>query len=485
MSLQPRSLQLRLALQFTLLFAVGAAVVIIWVAGKASNAEANLDKYELQRRAAELASNLVLDQDRRLALRQQSDPAAIYGAPGYNLIFSVRDGAGSLIASSLPEFGALTASWPLASEDPAFFRLKAFGPAHQDYRGLVRFVESPKGRVTLFIATASAGDQFVSAVLNEFLSSVAWICSIKDGLVLLFAIAGLRYGLRSLHEVSSAAAQIGPRHSGARLPLDTVPSELKPLIQAFNQALQRLDDGLVLQRRFTANAAHELRTPLAVLTAELEALEGNGNIARLREDAARMNRLVNQLLRAARLENIPLDVGGRVELNSVAAAAVAQLAPVAISEHKTLALSQAHVPVMISGNAEACADAVRNLIENAIGFTEPGTEVEVTVDVSGRLTVSDRGPGVPGEYRERIFERFWRGNCTPRPGAGLGLAIVREIMNAHHGHVLVGDNPGGGALFTLVFTSKYQELSFFSSAPAASVEAHRVLPADANRVRVI
>jgi signal transduction histidine kinase len=268
---------------------------------------------------------------------------------------------------------------------------------------------------------------------------------------LLVAIIGLRHGLRSLRNISHAAAKIGPRESGVRLPVKNLPSELRPLVRAFNQALQRLDDGLALQRRFTANAAHELRTPLAVLTAEIETLEGNGNILHLREDVARMNRLVNQLLEAARLDGVALDLDSEVNLNVVAAGVTGQLAPLAIGADKMLALTEAPEPVLVRGNAHALAGAVRNLIENAISFTNPGTEVEVSVHAPGRIAVADRGPGVPEEYRASIFERFWRGAHPDRPGAGLGLAIVREIMDAHRGEVVVADNPGGGALFSLIF----------------------------------
>jgi signal transduction histidine kinase len=445
------SLQFRLALQLTALFVAGAFIVMIIVAGEAWNAESGLDKHELERRTDELAAGLVPGPNQGLSLQQPSELAALYGPPKFDFIFAVRDRSGALIASSPPEFGTLTASWPLGTWEAVFFRLKSFGPANQNYRGIVRLQDSAAGPVTIFAGTAGGDDRFIQTVLKEFLFSTAWTIPLVDGLVLLVAIAGLRHGLRSLRNISNAAAKIGPREAGVRLPVKNLPSELKPLVRAFNQALQRLDDGLALQRRFTANAAHELRTPLAVLTAELETIEGNGSIARLREDVARMNRLVNQLLQAARLDNVALDIDSDVNLNAVAAAAVGQLAPLAIGAGKMLALTEAPEPVLVRGNAHALADALRNLIENAISFTNPGTEVEVSIHGSGRIAVADRGPGVPEQDRARIFERFWRGTHPGRDGAGLGLAIVREIMDAHHGEVLVVDNPGGGALFSLIF----------------------------------
>ncbi|MGA7325828.1 MAG: ATP-binding protein [Rhodomicrobium sp.] len=450
MIFDPRSLQFRLALQLTVLFAAGAFIVMMSIAGKAWDAEANLDKFELERRIEELLSEVVPDQG-RLTLRQPSPLAALFQAPGYEYIFALRDGSGALIAASPAEFGSLTASWPLGREEADVFRLKAFGPANRNYRGIVRLGETSVGQVTVSIATAGDDEHFISAVLKEFLFGIAWLIPVVDGLVLLVAIAGLRYGLRSLHQVSAAASRIGPHDSGVRLPAEKLPTELKPLVGAFNQALQRLDDGLALQRRFTANAAHELRTPLAVLTAEIEAMEGSGSIVHLREDVARMNRLVDQLLQVARLDNVALELNADVDLNSVAAGVVGQLAPLAIAEKKILSLTEATDKVFVRGNPHALQDALRNLIENAIGFTAPGTEVEVRVDPCGRIAVADRGPGVPVEYCSRIFERFWRGNwCLGRPGAGLGLAIVREIMDDHSGRVMVEENPGGGALFTLM-----------------------------------
>jgi signal transduction histidine kinase len=106
---------------------------------------------------------------------------------------------------------------------------------------------------------------------------------------------------------------------------------------------------------------------------------------------------------------------------------------------------------MVTGNADEMSDAIRNIIENAVLHTPPGTEVTVGVSRDGVVTVDDQGPGVPAEDRGRIFGRFWRGRGASAPGAGLGLAIVSEIVRLHGGSVEVGDAPGGGASFRLKF----------------------------------
>jgi signal transduction histidine kinase len=445
------SLQLRLALQLFLLFAISTTVVLGIILNKAWMVAGEINERELDSRAHELADRVVGPSAGEARLELPPELAAIYASPAQNYIYAIRTTSGRLVAASPDELGELVGNWPAGGDEPTFFSLTAFGPRALDYYGDTVRVDSNVGPLSVTVAQATGANAFVHTIIREFVLDVAWIIPLVVVLTLLVGVMSIRYGLRPVRQVSALAASIGPDRSDIRLPQEDLPAELRPLVGAFNKALDRLEQGMLLQRRLTANAAHELRTPLAIITAEMDEIEDDGRLASIKEDVARMNRLVDQLLRVARLDSLSLDVSGNVDLSAVAADVVAAMAPFAIRQHRTLALLEPPEQVTVRGNADAVADALRNVIENAIVYTPPETEVLVIVGAEGSVSVADRGPGVAASDRDQIFERFWRGQGKKAPGAGLGLAIVKETMEAHGGRVEVTDNLGGGALFTLRF----------------------------------
>ncbi len=445
-----RSLQMRIVVRLAALFAAAAVSLAGFLVWRAYDTADSLDERELSLRAEDLARYVSASGDvARLTLPKGLGEA--YADPASPDIFAIRDGKGHIVAASPPAFGQIVQEWAATGEDAAYFRFAGLGDSGQDYYGLGLTVDSVAGPLSIWVARAAGTSALVHSFLEEFVFDIAWVIPLFMLLVLAVAVLAIRGVLKPVRDVSEVAASIGPASTAVRLPTTGLPSEIAPLVGAVNRALERLEQGFSVQRQFTANAAHELRTPLAIVTAALDGLESNAELEKLKADVGRMNRLVEQLLSVARLDAIALDVSGCIDLNQPAKEVVVSLAPWSVAQNRALGLSATDRPVLVRGNGYAIADAVRNLVENAVVHSPPDAEVTVAVHDDGRISVTDRGPGVTDANRERIFERFWRGVGVRSQGAGLGLAIVAEIMKAHGGRVTVNDAPEGGAIFTLEF----------------------------------
>jgi len=448
-----RSLQVRLAVRLAVLYVAAAAIAVGVLVYQAYDTAGSLNDRELGLRAEDLARAMVADGAGQPHLDLPSKLAAAYAAAPEDDLFAIRDTNGRIIAASLAEFGDRVSKWPPATDEPSYFRLSGAGSedfGSETYYGLSVALQTAAGPMWISVARTEGSDALIRSLLREFVLHAIWVSPLLMLATLAIGIFAIRNGLKPVREISRMAASIGPDATSVRLPERNLPTEIMPLVHSINHALDRLAKGFAVQREFTANAAHELRTPLAIITSALETMNRNSELEKLRTDVARMNRLVEQLLRVARLDAVALEFG-TVDLNKVASSVVAAMAPWAIAQGKAIAFAGTEWPVNVKANAHALEDALRNLIENAVAHAPAGTEVTVTVDRAGRIDVADRGRGVPPKDRENIFKRFWRGAGEKKEGAGLGLAIVSEIMRAHRGSVSVADNPGGGALFTLSF----------------------------------
>ena len=270
---------------------------------------------------------------------------------------------------------------------------------------------------------------------------------------------GVGRGLRPLQTMSQAVAK---RRPDAMAPLGerNLPDELKPLAGSLNDLLARLDAALSAQRRFTADAAHELRTPLAALKLQLDmarrAADSAGREAAyddLDEGVRRASHLVDQLLTLARIEPEAMEAGAvDCDLVDIAKEAIVSRAALAASKGVDLGLAQA-TPAVVHGNPASLGILLNNLLDNALRYTPAGGRVDVAVEREGDeawLTVSDTGPGIPADERERVFDRFYRGKAT-EPGSGLGLSIVRRIADAHRATIALDESAGGGLRVTVRF----------------------------------
>jgi two-component system OmpR family sensor kinase len=230
-----------------------------------------------------------------------------------------------------------------------------------------------------------------------------------------------------------------------------LPDELRPLVASLNGLLARLSDALAAQRRFTADAAHELRTPLAALKLQLDFArrEGAANGAASFDDLAagveRASHVVEQLLTLARIEPEAF-AERRTECDLAAIARDAIVSRAALAGAKSIDLGLARdASAKVLGDPATLAILLSNLLDNAIRYTPSGGRVDVAIDADDTgadLVVADTGPGIPPEDRDRVFDRFYRA-ANDESGSGLGLSIVKRIADAHHAAITL-DAPAHG-----------------------------------------
>jgi len=339
--------------------------------------------------------------------------------------------------------------------------------------GVFNRVETPFGAYRVYFVQAETPVGFtLLGVKEELRSEIIPVFLPMAFIGLLATWNTVRRALRPLQRASTEAAAISMDCPESRVSTDHLPIEILPLVTAVNKAIGRLQAALAQQRRFSANAAHQLRTPLAILQTRIEGLPQSAAKAELLHDVDRMTRLVGQLLTAARLEAGQMRNFEEVDLTQFVRKILADVAPVAHAARRDLELdSPSKVPARVS--ASALEEAVRNLIDNALRHTPPGTTVGVSIRPGAAIEVTDCGPGVPFEFREQIFEPFWSAARKSEGGAGLGLAIVREAAQLHGGSVEVADAEGGGAIFRLTLPQEFGRLHECGAAPGSRFPAGR------------
>ncbi len=343
---------------------------------------------------------------------------------------------------------------PLAEREQGFsdtviggHRWRVFSTWDEGHKNLIHVAERTEDRDEL--ARDIAGNLLKPLVFSlPLLAIMLWV-----------AVA------RSLHPLVSLTGDVAQRQPDNLTPLDagTTPREVVPLIERLNSLFVRIDASLQKERRFTADAAHELRTPVAAIRAQAQvARAASTDAERIHAlDNAivgcdRASHLIDQLLTLARIDALDDKVTEPCHLRPLAAEVIAAIAPAALSQDVHLELSEGEEAV-VRGNPVLLRILLRNLIDNAVRHTRRGTAVRIDLAADqGQpcLSVSDNGPGIPESELARVAERFYRPVGTSASGSGLGLSIVKRIAEIHGASLQLAPNDDGhGLCVTVLFKS--------------------------------
>jgi signal transduction histidine kinase len=425
--------------------AIFMPLVLYWFVKSAAN---DLHDEAMREQADLVARYLVLRADGGWTLDLPPGLQALYSQAYGRNAYAILDDRGRVLFSSLEDQSPVFAQDPRAP-GVAFMQTRQ-GNVAMSGVSLEKEMAGRTVRVQVGEDLAHR-DVIIDDIVTDFFKRVGWITLPILLFLLAIDIVIFRRALRPLLNASEMAKQINPKRTDVRLSPHDIPKEILPLVQAVNQALDRLEAGFRIQREFTADAAHELRTPLTILRSRIDTLADRGISKALHRDIEGMARIVSQLLDIAELETFSIDPQEKADLRAICAEVAEFAAPLALAQGKNIALSGTDASVWVHGNPEMLSRAIRNLVENAINYSPPETTVEIVVEDDGAVRVLDEGPGIKEDERELIFQRFWRRDRRRTGSAGLGLSIVQRIADAHAATVRVENRPTGGASFSLSF----------------------------------
>lgn len=315
----------------------------------------------------------------------------------------------------------------------------------------VATVQSPEKGLTFMVAEHyNVRDRLAHVIMKDDIYIMLLTYPLSG--ILIWIIIGR--GLSSIRRVADEVAERAADHLDP-VDLEAVPIEIKPLVDELNKLFLRLKQAFEREQRFSADAAHELRTPLAALRTQAQVSlktfdpkERRVHLQNLVAGVDRCTHVIQQLLTLCRMspESVTLEDPVPVDLHKTVSEVIAQLAPSAIDKQIEIELIKQGKDCIIMGNATGLYALFRNLVDNAIRYTPPGGIIKVFLDDDDQNIVArvvDNGPGVPAELRSRVFERFFRVLGTKAQGSGLGLAIVQQIVKLHHGVVVLGAPASG------------------------------------------
>lgn len=411
--------------------------------------EQMLGRHEQMESAQDVADGITFsDTGRPVAVKLSMERAWLFAVAPTELSYRVLDARGSVLLASVD-------AW----DDKPWVQGDLAGMVNKSERVKIRgkpfditTLEVRHGQALFYAQTATSA-RLVEVMIGSKVKQIS--VTVKIVVLLVAIIFGVTLTftfhrvLKPLREASSAAALITPRNLRTRLPVQGVPSEIKPLIHAFNETLGRLENGFSVQQQFLASAAHELQTPLTLIRAQIELQpEINGKDLLFREIDL-MARQVRQLLHLAEVSESQNFSFGEVNIAEVARDVLAYLGRKADTKHVKLELETTDPPVSIWADRSALFILLKNVVENAINVSPPDSAVWLIVGAVS-IEVRDEGPGIREEYMPFLFKRFWRAPDAKHDGAGLGLAICKEIAVAHEWRLMVSSLTSG-TRFTVWF----------------------------------
>ncbi|WP_454814877.1 sensor histidine kinase [Labrys neptuniae] len=400
------------------------------------------------------STDATIEMLRDAVIRQPSGALALEGTPALealrkqepDLWFLIRDTRGqrlsegripeeyARIGTALDQIGQARLGWNIGDPDRPTARM--------------RWAETSAGRLQFITGT----EAFASPLLVMMGASLV-LAKLVAPIVLVMAVGALiatplvvRKSLAGVDRAAKQADAIDAIERGGRLSTDDIPGEVTPLVKAVNRALDRLDEGFERQERFLADAAHELRTPIAILSTRIGALPDGAEHSQLLEDSERLTILTEQMLDLQRLRQGKAEFE-TIDIEGLVSEVALEMAPIVFAAGYTMRFDSAGSGT-IWGDRPSLRRAVMNLVQNAVDHGGRRGEI-ILLCSRGRIEVCDEGPGIPADLRERIFEPFVKHHQNGR-GAGLGLHLVRDIMHMHGGSIgVIGRQPG--VVFRLEF----------------------------------
>lgn len=453
--MRPCSIRWRITLWYGAMMAILIAAFGVAVVGMTVQRYSARVDFELTEEMSELELEFRDETSRNELLRELK--AGFASHADYEFEILLEDGTPFFRSERLGETSLLPGhrpQWPDRSAGADTMRLPM-----GDYRVLRKPVESPFGRMLI---QAAIPLRHVREAETELLIVAGWLGPL---MVLPALLGGYWMAGRMLvpiQNITETARQISAQRLKNRIAVPPADDELNLLARTLNDMFDRLDHAFDEMRRFTADAAHELRTPLAVMRTQLDVALRTERSAEayqavlqsLLEDVVRMSHLASQLLELSREDaDLIMSVQDRVAIHDLITDVLSQMRAVAAA--KKLSVELCALPHLeVTGDAERLRRVFLNLFDNAVKYTPAGgvISVNVTSDASlVRVTISDSGPGIPDRYLPAVFERFFRADpsrSSPQ-GTGLGLAICRAIVTAHGGEITLSCPPTGGTVVSV------------------------------------